>query len=321
MQLLVEKYRPQSFEDPFLIKTPAVKRFEEVSFENLSHILLYGPPGTGKTTIATKLIPSRLYNSNKNDYVLELNASDERGIDVIRDKVKKFARASTLEGVKRIVVLDEADALTKDAQHSLRRIMELYSSNCVFILTCNYINKIIEPLKDTHGGRCRVIRTSLPSEEELKAYLDSILKSEGIKATKEVKDLIIRMSKGHVRYILDFLQENKDKKKLALENIELPYTKTDTIFDLLTKGQVRPAIDMALEEDDYIKLFEELSTIIYNIDSINGVPLGVAKADMQILLSEYTSRIAEGTGAYIHVRACLYELAKKIIEVVQGDTA
>jgi replication factor C small subunit len=161
-----------------------------------------GPAGTGKTTSALALA-RELFGDSWRDNFVELNASDERGIDVVRGKIKEFARTSPLGGSSfKIIFLDEADALTNDAQAALRRTMERYSVNCRFILSCNYSSKIIEPIQ----SRCAVFRFRPLKAEEVKKYLRMIADKEGLKITDEALDALVHVGEGDMRKAVNSLQ-------------------------------------------------------------------------------------------------------------------
>src|SRR3989339_394548 len=149
-----EKYRPASFEEIRGQKEIVEKISAFVKSGNMPHLLFSGPAGVGKTTLAL-VIAKRLFGENWRQNTLELNASDERGIDVVRVKVKDFARTKSIGDVPfKLIYLDESDALTKEAQQALRRTMENYTQTCRFILSCNYSSKIIDPIQ----SRCAVFR-------------------------------------------------------------------------------------------------------------------------------------------------------------------
>jgi replication factor C small subunit len=161
-----------------------------------------GPAGTGKTTSALALA-RELFGESWRDNFVELNASDERGIDVVRGKIKEFARTSPLGGSSfKIIFLDEADALTNDAQAALRRTMERYSVNCRFILSCNYSSKIIEPIQ----SRCAVFRFRPLKAEEVKKYLRRIADKEGLVITDEALDALVHVGEGDMRKAVNSLQ-------------------------------------------------------------------------------------------------------------------
>ena len=152
-----EKYRPNYFSN-LVGQDEIVKRIQALTNSlNIPHLLFAGPPGTGKSTLAL-IIVKELYGNNWRENYLELNASDERGIQIVREKVKNFARTKSLGNVPfKIIFLDEADALTPEAQQALRRTMENYSSTCRFVLSCNYSSKIIDPIQ----SRCALFRFKL----------------------------------------------------------------------------------------------------------------------------------------------------------------
>jgi replication factor C subunit 2/4 len=199
----VEKYRPKTIDEvqsqDEIIKTLS----ENINVNNLPHLLFYGNPGTGKTSTILALARD-LFGSTISERVLELNASDERGIDVIRDKVKNFASRSinTEKAPFKLIILDEADSMTNDAQSALRRIIEKYTNVTRFCLICNYVSRIIEPL----ASRCVKYRfTPLPPEGILKK-LQEISEKENVDVSDSTLNHIIELSKGDLRRAITMLQ-------------------------------------------------------------------------------------------------------------------
>jgi len=199
----VDKYRPNKFNDiigqEYFIKR--IKAF--VESKSLPHLLFAGSPGTGKTTTAI-VIAKELYGKNGlSGNLLELNASDDRGIDVIRHKIKEFARLKSLTNIPyKLIILDEADSLTKEAQQALRRTMEKFSASCRFILACNEISKLIDPIQ----SRCVIFKFKPLEEKILLELIKKIEKEENIKVNKEVNDILISYSKGDLRKLVNTLQ-------------------------------------------------------------------------------------------------------------------
>lgn len=198
-----EKYRPQSL-DEMVNQTEIVSRLKWfVRDKNLPHLLFVGPAGVGKTTSILALSRD-LYGSHYNNFILELNASDERGINVIREKVKFFARTAAISSDVqfKILIMDEADSLTTPAQHALRRTMERYTRTCRFCLIGNYSENIIEPIQ----SRCSIFRFSPLSEGDLKNWLKNIASKEGVKLLEEGIEAIYQSSMGDLRKATNLLQ-------------------------------------------------------------------------------------------------------------------
>src|SRR3989338_1930107 len=166
--IFIEKYRPGKF-DEVVGQEVIVNRIKAMTEqENIPHMLFAGPPGTGKTTIAL-IIAKTLFKDNWRQNFLETNASSDRGIDVIRETIKDFARTKPIgTNIPKIILLDEADALTRDAQNALRRTMEQYAENCRFILSANYSSKIIEPIQ----SRCAMFRFKPLDKKEIFAIIE-----------------------------------------------------------------------------------------------------------------------------------------------------
>ena len=198
-----EKYRPKTL-DEMVDRDEIVSRFKSfVKDKNLPHLLLVGPAGVGKTT-SILCLSRDLYGPGFQNYVLELNASDERGIDVIREKVKNFARTAAIASDVsfKILILDEADSLTTAAQHALRRTMEVYTRTCRFCLIGNYSENIIDPIQ----SRCSVFRFGPLAEQDVKNYISMIAKKEGVKLIPEGLDAVFEASQGDMRKATNLLQ-------------------------------------------------------------------------------------------------------------------
>src|SRR5512137_183266 len=177
----VEKYRPKKLSDVIGQKAIVERLSAYVKTRSMPHMLFAGPAGSGKTTCAIALA-RELYGEQWKDNLIELNASDERGIEIVRGKIKDFARAASIGGADfKIIFLDEADSLTADAQAALRRTMERYSATCRFILSCNYSSRIIPPIQ----SRCSVMRFSPLTKEEVRSYVDRIAAGEGLTITPD----------------------------------------------------------------------------------------------------------------------------------------
>ncbi|OAQ98081.1 hypothetical protein LLEC1_03153 [Akanthomyces lecanii] len=213
IQPWVEKYRPKSLDDVAAQEHTVTVLQRTLQAANLPHMLFYGPPGTGKTSTILALAKQLYGPEMMKSRVLELNASDERGISIVRDKVKNFARMQLTNppaGYRdkypcppfKIIILDEADSMTQDAQSALRRTMEIYSKITRFCLICNYVTRIIDPL----ASRCSKFRFKSLDQGSAKKRLEEIAAAESVPLEDGALDALIRCSEGDLRKAVTFLQ-------------------------------------------------------------------------------------------------------------------
>ncbi len=196
-----EKYRPTTLSDVIDQKHVAERLKAWAKSGNVPNMMFAGPAGVGKTTMAICLARD-LFKEHWKENFQETNASDERGIDVVRGRIKDFAMMKPLGADFKIVFLDEADALTPEAQQALRRTIEKFSSVCRFILSCNYSSRIIEPIQ----SRCAVFRFHGFGKEHVKEYLSRIVKGEKLEAGEGGLDAIFDVSEGDLRKATNILQ-------------------------------------------------------------------------------------------------------------------
>lgn len=201
-EIWTEKYRPKNLDEVVGQKHVTERLKAYVSSKNMPHLLLTGPAGTGKTTCSLALAKEMFGDEWKGNFI-ELNASDERGIDVVRGKIKEFARTAPLGNAEfKIIFMDEADALTSDAQAALRRTMEKFSKICRFILSCNYSSKIIDPIQ----SRCAVFRFKPLSREDVTEYLNKIVTNENISIEDDALNALVHVARGDMRRAVNSLQ-------------------------------------------------------------------------------------------------------------------
>jgi replication factor C small subunit len=209
-----EKYRPQRLSE-VVGRDIIVKRLSSyVEKKNMPHLLFAGPAGVGKTTCALCLA-HEFFGENWRQNFQETNASDERGINMVREKIKLFARTMPIGGNFKIIFLDESDALTPDAQNALRRTMEMYTSTCRFVLSCNYSSKIIDPIQ----SRCAVFRFGPLSEEAIVQKIEFIAQGEGLTIAKDGLKALLYVAEGDLRKAENTLQAASTFSKITEEVI------------------------------------------------------------------------------------------------------
>jgi len=204
----VEKYRPKQFNDIVLEKNNRIILENIIEYNYFPNILLYGPPGTGKTTTIINLIQTfqEKYNQKSKDLVIHLNASDDRGIDIIRNQIKQFVNSKTLfkKGIK-FVILDEVDYMTKNAQKALRSLLQKYNKNVRFCLICNYISKIDNALQEEF---LKFRFNKLP-EKDIIYFLENIVSKENISIPKDKLKTIQNVYKSDIRSMINYIQSNQ----------------------------------------------------------------------------------------------------------------
>ena len=225
-EMWAEKYRPKTL-NKIINQKEIVDRLQSfVKAKNVPHCIFAGPPGTGKTTAALCLARD-LYGKGYREHLMELNASDERGIKIVRETVKTFARTRSIGEIPfKILILDEADNMTSDAQQALRRTMERFTETCRFIMIANYSGKIIEPLQ----SRCAPFRFSYMSQKDQDRYLRNIIEKEDIKILDEGYDAIFEVSEGDLRKATNTLQAAASMGKVI---------DTETVYSVI--GRANPA--------------------------------------------------------------------------------
>jgi replication factor C small subunit len=311
--LWTEKFRPKTFKEVYGQTDTLEKVKAFVAARNIPHLLFVGPAGVGKTTLAI-VIARELYGESWRENILELNASDERGIDIVRTKIKDFARTRSLGEVPfKIIYLDECDALTKEAQQALRRTMENYTSTCRFVLSCNYASKIIDPIQ----SRCAVFKFKPLSETELKDIIERIAKDEGLTLATGAEQALMDVSEGDVRRMENIMQScatlNKTLTKegvYQMASVAEPKEIKDVLI-LAAAGKfleareklLKTMLEYGMSGPDVVK---QISKELWSIDIADE-----RKLNAVIACGEAEFRIVEGSDEFIQLEALLANLGKK----------
>lgn len=306
-EVWTEKYRPRKFED-MVGQEEIIKRVRSlVNSNNIPHLLFAGPAGTGKSTLAL-IIVKQLFGESWRENYLELNASDERGIDVVRQKVKDFARTKAIGNVPfKVIFLDEADALTREAQQALRRTMENYTSTCRFILSCNYSSKILDPIQ----SRTVVFRFQLLEKKDIKKRIQVIVEREGLNINYEAFDVLYEASEGDCRRVINLLQATSSISSNITPDL------INTIVSKAKPSDIKIVIDYSLS-GDFQSAREKLLEIMLK-ESISGQDIikAIQKEiwnlsldnELKVKLTEKTGeiefRLVEGSDEFIQLEALL----------------
>jgi replication factor C small subunit len=313
-----EKYRPKTLDD--VVDLDEIVGSLKAFLKNpgtMPHLLFAGSPGTGKTTVAL-CIARQLLGSSWKTYTLELNASDERGIDMVRDRIKDFSRygrGAFAEIPYVIVILDECDQMTASAQTALRRIMETSSRACRFILVCNYSSKIIEPIQ----SRCAIFRFSILKRDIIAKYIEDVAKKEKLTLVPEATRAMVEHSEGDLRRVMNILQtcaatsESKtvDEKTVLRVVGEASPKKVQLMLVKAINGGFMEARDMMYDLMSAnglsgSEIIRQIHREMFKLSQLSDIE----RAELENIVAEYDFRILEGANDDIQLSALLAQFAK-----------
>ncbi|KAG5450149.1 Replication factor C (RF-C) subunit [Clonorchis sinensis] len=319
----IEKYRPQSLDE--LIShsdiSKTISRFLEQN--RLPHLLFYGPPGTGKTSTILATAKTLYAPRELNSMVLELNASDARGINVVREQVLSFASTKTLfAGKFKLVILDEADSMTKDAQNALRRIVEKFTENTRFCLICNYLSKIIPAIQ----SRCTKFRFAPVSFQQMQPRLKEIATTEKVVLTDDGMKAIYRFTSGDMRKAINLMQS------AAMSAPKIDESSVYACVAYPSPAEIRSLTDSMLNEPIHSAfknmlatknlkgialqdILTELHPLVMKINFPDSV-----RCDLIIALAELEHRMSVGASERLQLAALVasFARAKSSLEQVAG---
>ena len=307
--LWVERYRPETLDD-IIGNDQIIKQMRSfLDNSECPNILFAGPQGTGKTAIV-QAFAKELYGDTWRNNVLEMNASDERGIDTVRERIKKFARQGTTGDYDfSIIFLDEVDSMTKDAQAAMRRVMEDYSDNTRFFMSCNYPNKLIPPLQ----SRCAIFRVDPLQDEDIEHLIREVMLQEGIEEEGEAVDLLVDYASGDARKAINSLQAATVDGELTEQGVEAvsSVVSYDQVNEIITKAEGGD-LDRAMEMVDNEVLKEGVSeqafldaalSVIKKLDVPND-----ARVKMIDQLAEADWRIMQGANPHVQIHALISKI-------------
>ena len=320
-EMWAEKYRPKTLND-IVDQKEIVERLKSFAkSRNVPHCIFAGPPGTGKTTSALCLARD-LYGDVYREHIMELNASDERGINVVRETVKTFARMKSIGEIPfKIMILDEADNMTGDAQQALRRTMERFTETCRFIMCANYSGKIIEPIQ----SRCAPFRFTYLPREEHDRYLKEIADKEKLKLSNEGADAIFEVCGGDLRRATNTLQAAASLNKPI--DAKTVYSITGRASPADVQKMIKTAMD-----GDFLEARKQLRDMIqkYGIagsDIIRQIHTELFKVDipeqwkirLADVVGETDYRLVEGSDEEIQLSALLARLVEAGCELAKSS--
>lgn len=307
----IERYRPTRL-DEIEGQEAIIERLQQyVDEDDLPNLLFAGRAGVGKTTAAVA-IARELYGEDWREHFLELNASDDRGIDVVRGRIKDFARSSFGGHDYRIVFLDEADSLTDDAQSALRRTMEQFSNQTRFILSCNYSSRIIDPIQ----SRCAVFRFQRLEDEAIRSVITEIARREDITIEADGLEAIVYVSNGDMRRAINALQAASVLGEAVTEEAVYEITSTarpEQVREMVTTAATGDFLasrsileelvtERAIAGDDIV---EQLHRSVWDLDIDEARAVALLEH-----LGEVDYRIAEGANERLQLEALLARLAR-----------
>jgi replication factor C small subunit len=320
-EMWAEKYRPKTL-DAIVDQREIVERLRSfVRSRNVPHCIFAGPPGTGKTTAAVCLSRD-LYGDAFREHIMELNASDERGINVVRETVKTFARVKSIGEIPfKIMILDEADNMTSDAQQALRRTMERYTETCRFVMCANYSGKLIEPIQ----SRCAPFRFTYLPREEHDRYLRQIAQKEKVKVSDEGLDAIFEVCGGDLRRAINTLQAAASLEKPV--DAKVVYSITGRASPADVQKMIKTAVD-----GNFVEARKQLREMIqkYGVagsDIVRQIHSEIFRSDVPEhwkiklagIVGEADFRLVEGADEEVQLSALLAGLVEAGSEMKSSD--
>lgn len=300
--LYVKKYRPRTFEE--LIGQDEVKqKLKDLTLENCPHILMYGISGIGKTCVS-EILGRKFFGKNMGN-LKELNASDERGIPIVRGEIKMFCKSQPFGVSRKIIFLDECDFMTSEAQHALRRMMEKYSTTNIFILSCNYIEKMIPAIK----SRCSLIHFVPIKKQLIGEYLKMICEKEGLKYEAGVLGKIADICKGDLRMAINELQKYSTLELIKVSDVKKPYDVTKLLEEIINKHFIQSKMEMERLINDGLterQLLVEIGRKMFDYGDLKN------RGELMRLLADVDYKLVVGSTPELQMIRFLLEAMKLI---------